>query len=135
MYLTSINYLAVFVSACFGFLIGWLWYAVLFTKSWLREHGLEEVGPEKIPIGFGKLFFGAFTMLLIIAFTLAIFLSRPSNLLQGFATGALVSVGLVGAAIGMNYIFERKSMKLFLITAGYHVITLSVMGAIIGVWK
>jgi len=135
MYLTSLNYVTIFVATCVGFLIGWLWYAVLFTKSWLREHGLEEVGPEKIPIGFGKLFLGAFTLLFMIAFTLAIFLSGPSNLVLGFATGALVSIGFVGAAIGMNYIFERKSARLFLITAGYHVVTFSVMGAIIGVWK
>ncbi|HEY8511789.1 MAG TPA: DUF1761 family protein [Cyclobacteriaceae bacterium] len=37
--------------------------------------------------------------------------------------------------IGTTYLFERKSFTLFAINAGYSVVTLTVIGIIIGAWR
>jgi hypothetical protein len=38
-------------------------------------------------------------------------------------------------ALGVTYLFEHRSLKLFLINAGYQVVTFTVMGAILGAWR
>jgi hypothetical protein len=38
----------------------------------------------------------------------------------------------VAAALGINYLFERRSLALFAINAGYNVIAFAIMGVIIG---
>jgi hypothetical protein len=37
--------------------------------------------------------------------------------------------------MGITYLFESRSMRLFLVNAGYHAVTFVVMGGILGVWK
>ena len=53
----------------------------------------------------------------------------------GLTAGALAGIGWVAASFGITYLFERKSMKLFLVNAGYQAVTYIVMGGILGVWK
>ena len=40
---------------------------------------------------------------------------------------------LIAPAIGLNYLFALKSLKLFLIDAGYFLVTLSLMGLVFAV--
>lgn len=134
MDISKINYLAVFVAALSTFLIGGLWYSpLLFSKAWMKENGFTE---EDLKDGnMARIFGGAFVLGFIIAFNLAMFLSDSNDLVWGMTAGALAGIGWVAASMGVTYLFERKSMKLFLINAGYHIITYILMGAIVGVWK
>jgi hypothetical protein len=38
-------------------------------------------------------------------------------------------------ALGVIYLFERRSTRLWLINSGYQVLTLTVMGGVIGRWQ
>lgn len=134
MDLSQLNYLAIFVAALSTFLIGGLWYSpVLFSKAWMQENSLTE---EDLEGGnMARIFGGSFVLSFIMAFNLAAFLADSSDLAWGIAAGALVGIGWVAASMGITYLFERKSLKLFLINAGYHALSFMVMGAILGVWK
>lgn len=134
MDLSQINYLAVIVAAVSAFVIGGIWYSpILFAKSWMMENGFTE---ESLKKGNQAMIFGgSFILELIIAFNLAAFLQGPADLAWGITAGALAGVGWVAFSIGVTYLFERKSMKLFLINAGYHAVTFMIMGGILGIWK
>jgi len=130
--LESINYFAVLVSALSAFIIGGLWYSVLFAKSWMVENGFDE---EKLKNGnMGLIFGGSFIFSLIISFVLVLFLGPERDALFGATAGFMVALFWVATAMGITYLFERKSLKLFLINAGYHVITFTIMGVILGAW-
>lgn len=43
----EMNYLAILVAAIVQFVIGGIWYMVLFGKLWGKIHGFEEQTPEK----------------------------------------------------------------------------------------
>jgi hypothetical protein len=130
----NINYLAVLAAAASSFVIGGMWYSpILFGNAWLRETGLSDADLRKR--NMGVVFGASFALSLVIAVNLAAFLEGPPNLSWGAAAGALAGIGWVAAAIAITYLFEAKSMKLFLINAGYHAVTFILMGAIIGVWK
>ena len=134
MDLSHINYLAVFVAALSSFLIGGAWYSpILFANAWMRENGFSE--EEMKNANMAKIFGGSFVLALIIAFNLAAFLGPEANLIWGMTAGALAGIGWVAAALGIIYLFERKSLKLFFINAGYQAVAFVIMGGILGIWK
>lgn len=80
-----------------------------------------------------KTFGGSFVLSLISAFILAFFIGTESD--SGFGAFAGFMVGIwIACSFGINYLFEMKSLKLFLINALYNVISFTVMGLIIGAW-
>jgi hypothetical protein len=130
----NINYLAVLAAAASSFVIGGMWYSpILFGNIWLRETGLSDVDLRKRNMGI--VFGTSFLLSLVIAFNLAAFLDGPPDLTWGATAGALAGIGWVATAVAITYLFEARSIKLFLINAGYHAVTFIIMGAIIGVWK
>ncbi|MEP5610993.1 MAG: DUF1761 domain-containing protein [Cyclobacteriaceae bacterium] len=130
----EINYLAVLLAALSMFLIGGLWYSpMLFGKVWARENSFSE---ERIQGGNkGLIFGGSFVLSLIMAFNLAGFVSGYDDWKWGLIGGFLAGFGWVALSIGILYLFERRSLKLFLVNAGYFVVSFLVMGLILGLWK
>jgi len=133
MDLSQINYLAVLVAAIACFVIGGLWYSnLMFAKIWMKESGMtEEKAKESSMI---KVFGISFLLSLIISFNLAAFLGPQSDLKLGLMAGGLAGIGWVATSFGINYLFEHRSFKLFLINAGYYAVTFIVAGGIIGAW-
>ncbi len=134
MDLSQINYLAVFVAGISGFAIGAVWYSpLLFSKIWARECGLSE---EKLKsANMFQIFGTTFILLMIQSFNLAAFLGTEQDIVWGMTAGALAGIGWVVTSIGILFLFERRSFKLFLIDAGYLSVVFIVMGAILGAWK
>ncbi len=133
MDLSQINYLAVVVAALSSFVIGFIWYAPFaFGNVWMKEAGLtEEIIKQSSMIRILSL---TFLLALIICFNLAAFLGPEANFIWGMTAGALAGIGWVSASLGILYLFERKSVKLFLINAGYQAVTYIVAGGILGAW-
>ena len=131
--ISSINYLSVIVAALSSFVVGMLWYGpVLFGKAWMAENGFsdEDVQGGNMLRTYGT----AFVLGLIIAFNLDMFLGADATFTWGLTAGALAGIGWVAASIGTMYLFEKKSLKLFLINGGYHAVNFTVMGGILGAW-
>ena len=130
------NYLAVLVSAVASFLLGAVWFMVLFRAPYIRglNKTAEELakGPTAVPsmlIQFG----GS----LVMAFVLAWFITRlnVNSALGGAHIGLLAWLGFIAAVLGPYYAFQAYPFSFFLINAGYPLVALAVMGAILGVWK
>lgn len=128
----NISWLAVVAAAVAGFVIGGIWYGPLFGKPWQRESGLSDdaVKNANMPMIFGT----TFVLNLFAAFILGHVLATYGNppLATAIMIAGGVGLGFVATSIGVNYLFSRKSLKLFAIDAGYWVVIYSVMGAIFG---
>ncbi|MDV3310688.1 MAG: DUF1761 domain-containing protein [Cyclobacteriaceae bacterium] len=129
----SLNYWAILVSALSALLIGGVWYSpAVFGKIWMRENGFTE---ESLKSGnMAKIFGLTFLLSLVAAINLAMFLGPDTTMSLGAFYGFLAGFGWVAMFIGTTYLFERRSFALFAINAGYSVVTLTVMGLIIGAW-
>ncbi len=130
----EVNFLAVLVAAISAFVLGGLWYSpVLFFKAWLDGAGLtEEDAQQGHP---GKIYGGAFVMTFIAATVLAVVIGDHKSLAGGLHWGLFVGIGWVATSFATNYLFERRSLKLWLVNAGYNVVLFALMGAILGIWK
>ena len=130
----NVNWLGALVAALSTFLVGGLWYSpILFARPWMEATGLTD---DDLKGGSARIFGGSFVLMLAAAVNLAFFLAggKP-DLVWGLTAGALAGVGWVATAMGTTYLFERKSLKLFFINAGFHAVSFTLMGGILGVWK
>jgi hypothetical protein len=132
--LTTINWLSVIIAALSAFLLGYLWYSpILFGKRWMKESG---VTPESAKdTNMVKVFGTAFILSLIAAFFLALFIGKGAGALFGALAGFMAGIGWVFTAMGISYLFERKTLAHFLINSLYSVVNLTIMGFIIGAWQ
>jgi len=126
----NIDWLTVFLGALAFFAVGAVWYTVLFGKAWQRAAGLSD---EQLKAGANMpLIFGtAFLLELLIATTLAhqYAMTGPSDRAKMMiATG--YGAMLLAPALGINYLFLRKPLKLFLIDAGHLIAGMVAMGAV-----
>ncbi len=127
----EINFLAVALAALSAFFLGFLWYTVIFIKPWQKEIGMKEGKDVKTP-NLVKLLVGSLVLEIIMAVNLAAFIGNDGDWLFGLGAGLAAGLGWVSLAFGVNYMFEGKSFKLWLINAGYNTVVFAVMGLIIG---
>jgi len=126
----NINLLSVMVAAISAFLIGGIWYGPLFGKGWMTEFGFTEENLKKrsVPKTFGLSLVLAFIAALILEF----FIGAEADLAFGTMAGFFAGFGWVSTMLGILYLFEMKSLKAYLINAGYCIFSLTIMGAVLG---
>jgi len=129
----EINYFAVAAGALATFVVGGLWYSpVLFGKAWQRETGLSD---EQLARGNMLRIFGiAFVLSLVAAFVFALFLGPRPSMPLGLGAGFSAGLCWVASSFGINYLFARRSLKLFCIDGGYHTLQFTLIGAVLGLW-
>jgi Protein of unknown function (DUF1761) len=130
---TNINFTAVFLATVISFIIGSIWYTVFFGKVWNKEVGLNE-DQLKNP-NYLKTYGGSFVCIFVMISGMALMLkslgiSGNSGWLEGAKTGLTLAITLVAAGLGINYLYQFKSLKLFLIDSIYQTLFLT-LGAII----
>jgi hypothetical protein len=129
----EVNYLAIAAAAIATFLLGGLWYSpVLFGKAWQREVGLND---EQLARGNMVRIFGITLVLsLIAAFVFALFLGPRPSMPLGLGAGFSAGLCWVASSFGINYLFARRSFKLFLIDGGYHTLQFTLIGVVLALW-
>ena len=128
------NYPAILVAALISFVVGGAWYSpLLFAKAWMREAGLDDAALKRAKLG--KVFALAFLASVVMAFNLSAFLGAKATLAFGTFAGLATGLGWVAMSLGVIYLFEQRSLKLWLINAGCQVVTYTLMGAVIGGWR
>ena len=130
--ISSINWLSVLAAAVSSFLVGGIWYGPLFGKSWMAAFGISEgeLESRNTPKTFG----GALALAIFATINLEMFIGSEADLLFGLMAGFLAGIGWVATFLGILYLFEMRSMKAFLINAGYCTVSLTLMGTILGIW-
>jgi hypothetical protein len=132
--MNTVNWLAVLVAGVSAFVLGGIWYSpALLGKAWMSENNftLSDVQQGNK----AKIFGWAFLLSLIMAVNLAMFLDMPEiNLAKGLLYGALTGVWIF-CGLAIVALFEQKSVRYIFINGGYCLVALTLMGAILGVWR
>jgi hypothetical protein len=128
------NYAAVFISALAYWLLGALWFGVLFGKPWMA---LENISMEQAKSMNPVLpYIVSFILNLLIAYALAqVCIWRNANTIgRGASVGVLLWIGFIGPITYTTYMYEMRPKELFAINQFYPLAGLVLMGAIIGAW-
>jgi hypothetical protein len=128
------NYVAVFVAALAYWLLGAVWFALLFSKPWMA---LEHITPEQAS-GMNPIapYIISFILNLVIAFVLAQLCAwrNANTAARGAALGILIWIGFLGPVTYTTYMYEMRPKQLFAINEFYSLVGLCLMGAILGAW-
>jgi Protein of unknown function (DUF1761) len=134
----EINYLAVLVAAMVYYAGGALWFSPGFLgKAWSTAAGLDS---EKIKTGL-KDVWKSHLIAILAALIISYGLARVEAYMQvsdfsgGLHTGFWSWFCYVITTMAINYSFEHRSWKLWLINAGYHLYGFIVMAVILAVWR
>jgi hypothetical protein len=133
MYLFDANVLAVLVAAVLQWLVGWLWYGVIFNKSYRALVGATEGQKQSNPGGIMAL---VFVTNLIVAFALAqiVMLSHVSTCTVGLFIGVVCGLGFVVPPLLALHVSEGKPFKLFGINSIYWLVAMGLSGCLLAVW-
>ena len=134
--MSAVNHVAVWVAGIVQFLLGAGWYTLL-GPAWMVGIGKTEVqlvaehGNSPLP------YVVALGAALIVAYAIAWLLPRlgKQSAGSGAKAGAALALTLIGPALATNYGFEARPLSLWLINAGYMVVGMAIMGAIVGHWR
>lgn len=130
----NLNWLAIIVAAVSAFVLGGLWFSpLMFVKRWMKETGIT---PESTKNNnMFKVFGLAFLLSLIASFFLAMFIGAEAGAGFGAMAGFMAGLGWVFTFMGISYLFESRTLAHFLINSMYSIVSLTIMGLIIGVWQ
>ena len=122
------NWLAIVAATLAFFVIGALWYGLLFGKAWQAETGVTEA-PQGA--GIAKVMGGT----LLAEFVVVVLVAHMFDFLEPSDRGKMMmAVGLglavMAPAIAINYLHQRKSLKLFLIDAGHFAVGMAAVGGV-----
>lgn len=128
--------LGILAAAVVMFVLGGVWYSpMLFANAWARESGTpNEHNPD--PKVQARFFLILLALLMLAAAVLDCIISSWApgpGLGHGLAVG-FIGGALAAAVIGMDTLFERKRIKLFLINAGYYLLSFCVAGVILALF-
>jgi hypothetical protein len=136
---STLNYSAILVSGLVSFMSGALWYSpLLFSKTWQKEVGLSDKTLENCNIAF--ILIGTLVLMILMNFGLAISLQEYSlnndiTWQTGVVKGLFFGSFFVLTSLGINMLYLRKSVRLFLIDGGYQLMFLILSGIILAVWR
>jgi hypothetical protein len=130
------NYWAVVVSAVAYWVLGGLWYDLLFSKQWMALEHMSAAQADSANPAWIWPFILTFLLNLVIAFVLAqICAWRNANTAaRGAAVGIFLWIGFIGPVNYTTYMYEMRPKQLFAINEFYSLVGLCLMGAILGAW-
>ncbi len=134
---SGLNIWELLVAPLSTFVIGFFWYGkYLFGNLWQRLVHLSDADIQKSNM---LLIFGlSYLLNFIIAFFLSVFIEIAMMLgstpLMAGIFASILCIGFVTTSLGINYLFSRKSFKLYLVDAGFLMVSFFIMGLIIGAW-
>ena len=125
----ELNWVGLLLCGIGSMVLGGLWYSpFLFGKAWQRGIGLSD---DQLAAGNMALIYGvAFLLSIIAAAVFALLIGHRHGLLPWIAAGTGTGA-VVAAAFGINYLFERRTFRQWLINGGYHLLQFSLFGLIL----
>ncbi len=136
--LGSLNYLAIVVGVVINQAIGMAWYTIL-GRYWMAETGLTHEDMESMK-GTPRQWYPyviAIASAFVFVLGLAVLIQAlgAEGPIDGLVVGLLAAVAFILSTSAMNYAFEGRSLCLYGINNGYHVLALAVIGVVLGAWQ
>lgn len=134
----EMNYLAILVAAVLNMVIGALWYSPgLFGRSWMDLVGFRHADVQKRAAGARRPYVITFVGSFVMAYALArvMWYAKVQSAGAGAMMGLLAWLGFVATTHAANYLFEGRPFRLYSINTGYPLVSLVLMGLLLGAWR
>ncbi len=119
----------VVVAAVIEWLLGALWYGVVFRKSWMRMAGFSETNKPKNG-AFGMIV--SFIACLLLTYVMAhvVGWAGAITFTMGAKFGVICWLGFMAPPLFTQHIFENRRANLFAINAAYWLLVMAIGGGL-----
>jgi hypothetical protein len=136
----AMNWIPIICAAAAYWVIGAIWYMALFGKIWaagLKEQGVDlQKSAMARKGGMAASMIGNFLCNLVAALIMSRLIARTgiADLGHGLKLGAGVGAGFSATALTIQYLWESKPFKVWLIDASHNFFGCVAIGGILAVW-
>jgi hypothetical protein len=134
----DVSLFPVAVAALLPLVIGALWYSpLLFAKPWMRAHGHTSESLAAMRPRMVRIYGLSLAAYLVVAFALAQLLhwTGQESVAGGIHLAAFCWLGFA-ATLGLTaHLFSEKPPSAYFIDAGFQLVALIAIGAVIGGWR
>jgi hypothetical protein len=125
------NIIAIVAAGGAAFMVGALWYGLLFSKPWQAATGMSDaqIQSGNMPLIFGLTLLFEIAMAAMLAHMFARLGQPAFHVKMMMSTG--IALAFVIPAMGINYLYLRKRAALFFIDAGHWLAVFAVMGLVL----
>lgn len=132
----DVNFWAVLVASVANIIIGALWYGPLFGKAWMAMMNFQKSDLKSMKLNAATSMVLGFVGALITNYFLAVFIgvTNVSTILSGMAVGFWIWLGFAMPLNAGVFLWEGKSINLFLFNTAQYLISILIASAIIAAW-
>ena len=128
--LKSVNWVGVIVATIVVWLLGWLWYGMVFEAKWMALTGMTEA--DAAASGMTPMVLGFLNTLLTVIGLGLIVPRLGDGWMGGAKTGLLAGLLFACTTAAMGFIYTKQDTGLIPIDFGYLIVLYVVAGAIVG---
>lgn len=129
-------YLEPIIGGLAAFALGFAWYTALFGKVWQAETGITD---EQAQQGMGITHGGALLMMIFLSFGINFIINlhalEEQTFTHGAFHGAMAAVSYAVPLMVINYLYQKKSLKLMLIDGIYAIAFMALSGGVMAALK
>lgn len=132
-FFSTVNWLAIIVAGVAYFMLGALWYGMLFKTAWIKGSGIDMNSPEAKKGGAGLMLM-TFVLEFVTALGIAILANRigaTGGIISGIKLGLLTGTAFAAIAVWISFMYQMKSKQMMAIDGGYHILGHIICGVII----
>ncbi len=128
------NWLAILCAALAFWVLGSVWYSILFGKMWATA--VEQRGLKMERGGMGPKMIGTFLGNLVAAVVMQRLIARVGSVdaIHGFRLGIGVGLGFSATTITVAYIWQSQPFRVWLIDIAYYTLGAGLLGLILAAW-
>jgi hypothetical protein len=138
MFTSEVSLIAVLVAAIVHMIVGMIWFSPgAFGKAWMKEIGMSASDMKKAKeSGMGKTMFLGFLAGLVTAYVFSHVMGMAAvTEWQGAVEAAFWTwLGFIAMTMLGGVLWGKQSVKLFVITSGYWLVSLAAMGIVLVYW-
>lgn len=134
----AVNYLAVVVAALVAYAVGAIWYSPIgFGKQWMKMMGFDKEDMRKMPLTMQQAIVLGFLFTLLLSYIFAHFvvLMNVKDVAGALTLGFWLWLGFGFTTLAHGWLYEGKSLKLFLFNAAHLLVAFLAMSLVFGWWQ
>jgi hypothetical protein len=133
----KINYLAVLVATLLHFILGGVWYGLVFGNKFIQLMNWSDAQLKEMQSkSNGKEYLIALASSFVLVYILAHFVqyTKARTVAGGIQTAFWLWLGFVATTQIATVIFEGRHVGLYLLNIGYQFVSCALAGALLAIW-
>jgi len=134
----TLNLLGIIVATVVFYLLGYLWYGMIFSEMWLSFNGISAADAAAQAAKLGDMMYiggAAITLVQVLGLAYILHLAKASTLLTSVKTCTIIAVLIALPLMMYAYIYEGASQEAIALNFAHTLVGYILVGVILGFFR